>query len=280
MVTIVIVLLQQPGPLSFFHALNWQILMAVSYLETVQPKMGSQSAFVEISSFLTALSKYLHELECICSSHAFSTRFELMRVIPWAIPNKFTYMLVLILADFSISHQSCDASLWSLMRGEKLFKWRRLRKNRWVGERNRKKPKTSKTSPFLWQTEKEWWMGSKGISKPWKILLTDFIARHDEKSEVWKGTGSAAAELNSFEASGEVTHCPKTLTGVISHAKGLRSEVCILMFVMEWMLWLFLSKQPFFSPRKNGHEIETSFPHQHLIQGAWLDLLWVLCVKS
>lgn len=125
---------------------------------------------------------------------------------------------------------------------------RRLRKNRWVGERNRKKPKTSKTSPFLWQTEKEWWMGSKGISKPWKILLTDFIARHDEKSEVWKGTGSAAAELNSFEASGEVTHCPKTLIGVISHAKGLRSEVCILMFIMEWMLWLFLSKQPFFFP--------------------------------
>lgn len=125
---------------------------------------------------------------------------------------------------------------------------RRLRKNSWVGERNRKKPKTSKTSPFLWQTEKEWWMGSKGISKPWKILLTDFIARHDEKSEVWKGTGSAAAELNSFEASGEVTHCPKTLIGVISHAKGLRSEVCILMFIMEWMLWLFLSKQPFFFP--------------------------------
>lgn len=24
----------------------------------------------------------------------------------------------------------------------------------------------------------------------------------------------------------------------------------------------------FFPPRKNGHEIETSFPHQHLIQGA------------
>lgn len=39
-VTTVIVLLQQPGPLPIFHALNWQILMAVPHLVTVQPKMG------------------------------------------------------------------------------------------------------------------------------------------------------------------------------------------------------------------------------------------------
>lgn len=30
------------------------------------------------------------------------------------------------------------------------------------------------------------------------------------KSQEWKGTGSATAELESFEASGEVTHCPNT----------------------------------------------------------------------
>lgn len=130
---------------------------------------------------------------------------------------------------------------FDLWRGERNSLNGETRKNRRVDEQNAKKPKNSKTSPFLWQTDKERWMGSKGISKLWKILLTDFTAHHDEKSRVWKGTGSATAELNSFEASGEVTHCPNTLIGVISHAKSLRSEVCILMFIMD-----VLTKTAFF----------------------------------
>lgn len=154
---------------------------------------------------------------------------------------------------------------------------KQLRKNRWVDEQNTKKPDSSKTSPFLRQTEKERWMGSKGISKLWKILLTDFIApwrkvKSERALEVLQQSWTALKHLGRWPT------VPTPLIGVISHSKSLKSEVCILMFIMD-----VLTKTAFFffSPStKNGHENETSFPHQHLIQGAWLDLLWVLFVKA